>query len=190
MHRGKGKRHRHAIPSGKEPCSRATDHREFREGRMLIIPAIDIRGGNCVRLLQGDPGRETVYSNDPLDMALRFQDAGARLIHIVDLDGAFEGRPVNAAIVIKIAKALSVPVEIGGGIRTLESVCSYADAGIPRIILGTAILHDAFQGIIDQFEGILVAGVDAKDGMVATHGWRKVSGARAIEIIREIHRRG
>ncbi|HNW28522.1 MAG TPA: HisA/HisF-related TIM barrel protein, partial [Spirochaetota bacterium] len=109
---------------------------------MLIIPAIDIKNGNCVRLLQGDPDKETVYSSSPVDVAKRFEDAGAKLIHVVDLDGAFEGKPVNHAIVSAIASAVSVPVEIGGGIRTAEAVSMYADMGIRRIIVGTVILEE------------------------------------------------
>ena len=104
---------------------------------MLIIPAIDIKGGNCVRLLQGDPDRETVYSNNPVDMAKRFQDAGAKLIHVVDLDGAFSGRagePCEHSAAI--ASSVSIPIEIGGGIRTEETMRMYADKGIGRIIVG------------------------------------------------------
>jgi phosphoribosylformimino-5-aminoimidazole carboxamide ribotide isomerase len=157
---------------------------------MLIIPAIDIKDGNCVRLLQGDPGRETVYSSDPVEMAKRFQDAGARLIHVVDLDGAFDGAPVNRAIVMSIARSVSIPIEIGGGIRTAETVGMYADSGIRRIIVGTAILEQAFLPLIERFRDVLVAGIDAKNSMVATHGWKKVSGIKALDMIRDIIGRG
>ncbi len=157
---------------------------------MLIIPAIDIKEGNCVRLLQGDPERETVYSRNPVEMAKRFQDAGAKLIHVVDLDGAFEGEPVNREIVASIARSVSVPIEIGGGIRTEDTVRTYTESGIRRIIVGTAILEESFLPLIDRFRDVLVAGVDAKNSMVATHGWKKVSGIRALDMIRNIIGRG
>jgi phosphoribosylformimino-5-aminoimidazole carboxamide ribotide isomerase len=157
---------------------------------MLIIPAIDIKEGNCVRLLQGDPERETVYSRNPVEMAKRFQDAGAKLIHVVDLDGAFEGEPVNREIVASIARSVSVPIEIGGGIRTEDTVRTYTESGIRRIIVGTAILEESFLPLIDRFRDVLVAGVDAKNSMVATHGWKKISGIRALDMIRNIIGRG
>lgn len=157
---------------------------------MLIIPAIDIRGGKCVRLLQGDPDKETVYSESPIDVAMEFQDAGAQLIHVVDLDGAFEGRPVNYSIVSAIVRAISVPIEIGGGIRTVEAIRAYIDAGVGRIILGTALLQEESADIIDRFANVLVAGVDARNRMVATHGWKKTSSVRAIDVIRSLRERG
>jgi phosphoribosylformimino-5-aminoimidazole carboxamide ribotide isomerase len=157
---------------------------------MLIIPAIDIKEGNCVRLIQGDPERKTVYSSDPVEMAKRFQDAGAELIHVVDLDGAFEGTPVNRDVVISIARSVSIPIEIGGGIRTAEAVHRYADSGIRRIVVGTIMLERSFLPLIERFRDVLVAGVDAKNSMVATHGWKKVSGIRASDMIRDITGRG
>ncbi len=157
---------------------------------MLVIPAIDIMGGNCVRLLQGDPDRETVYSSDPVSMALGFQEAGARLIHIVDLDGAFSGEPVNRKIVASIASSVTIPIEIGGGIRNEEAIRIYADHGIRRIIIGTMALDPSFRVILDRYRDILVAGVDARDSMVATHGWKNVSTVRALDVIREIESLG
>lgn len=153
---------------------------------MLIIPAIDIKNGNCVRLLQGDPDRETVYSNSPVDVAKRFEEAGAKLIHVVDLDGAFEGKPVNHALVSAIASSVTIPVEIGGGIRTADAVKMYADIGIRRVIVGTVILEESFKSIIGGFRDILVAGIDAKNSMVATHGWKKSSSMKAMDLIKEI----
>lgn len=157
---------------------------------MLIIPAIDIRGGNCVRLLQGDPDRQTVYSADPVDMAKRFQDAGAKLIHVVDLDGAFSGAPVNHAIITAMAGSVSVPIEVGGGIRSEESIRRYADSGIRRIIAGTVLLDDSFRGSIERYKDLIIAGIDAKNSMVATHGWKKISDMRATEMIRHYHGMG
>jgi phosphoribosylformimino-5-aminoimidazole carboxamide ribotide isomerase len=157
---------------------------------MLIIPAIDIKGGNCVRLLQGDPEQETIYSSDPVSMARRFQDAGASLIHVVDLDGAFSGEPVNRNIVAAIASSVSVPIEIGGGIRTEETIRMYADNGIRRIIIGTMALDPSFRQVLDRNRDILVAGVDARNSMVATHGWKNVSSVRALDVIQEVYSLG
>jgi phosphoribosylformimino-5-aminoimidazole carboxamide ribotide isomerase len=153
---------------------------------VLIIPAIDIKNGNCVRLLQGDPDRQTVYSSNPVDVARGFEEAGARLIHVVDLDGAFEGRPVNHAIVSAIASSVSIPIEIGGGIRSADTVKMYADHGIRRVIVGTIILEESFKSMIGQFREILVAGIDARNSMVATHGWKQASSVKAMNLIREI----
>ncbi len=157
---------------------------------MLVIPAIDIKNGRCVRLVQGDPDRETVYSDDPAAVARRFEDMGARLIHVVDLDGAFEGRPVNRDLVAKIAKSVSIPIEIGGGVRTVDAVQSYLDAGIQRIILGTVLLEEGFQALLERYANHIIAGVDAKNAMVATHGWKQVSGVPAVEYIKELQKKG
>lgn len=157
---------------------------------MLIIPAIDIRGGKCVRLVQGDPDRQTVYSDNPVDMAKRFQDAGAKLIHVVDLDGAFTGMPVNHAAVASIARSVSVPIEVGGGIRTESSIRMYADSGIRRIIAGTVLLDDSFRTLVEQYACVLIAGVDAKNSLVATHGWKNVSSIRALDMMRDCLERG
>ncbi len=157
---------------------------------MLIIPAIDIRGGKCVRLVQGDPDKQTVYSDSPVDMALEFQDAGARLIHVVDLDGAFQGMPVNHATVAAISRAVSVPVEIGGGIRTAGAIQAYIDAGIRRVILGTILLQDESAELIGRFSDFLVAGIDARDRMVATHGWKETSSLMAPDVIGNLRAKG
>ncbi len=153
---------------------------------MLIIPAIDIKGGNCVRLLQGDPDKETVYSDDPVKMGLRFQEMGAELIHVVDLDGAFSGKTVNSELVIRISASLDIPIEIGGGIRSAEAAKNYIDRGIKRIILGTVVLEDEFQDLVKKFPGNIVAGIDARDSLVATHGWKNVSKVRAVDFIKEL----
>lgn len=153
---------------------------------MLIIPAIDIKNGNCVRLLQGDPDKQTVYSTSPVDVARSFEDAGAELIHVVDLDGAFEGRPVNRDIVTAIASAVSIPIEIGGGIRSADTIKMYADSGIRRIIVGTVILEESFRAMAGNFIDILIAGIDARDSMVATHGWKQSSSMKAMDLIRDI----
>ena len=153
---------------------------------MLVIPAIDIRGGKCVRLLQGDPEKETVYSSSPLDMAKRFEDMGARLIHVVDLDGAFDGRPVNSSVIVEIAKALSIPIEIGGGIRSREAVDFYLQAGIKRIVLGSVLLEDGAESLVRSYPENIVAGIDARDGLVAVKGWKEVSSIGTDQAIERV----
>ncbi|RPI96256.1 MAG: 1-(5-phosphoribosyl)-5-[(5-phosphoribosylamino)methylideneamino]imidazole-4-carboxamide isomerase [Spirochaetales bacterium] len=157
---------------------------------MLVIPAIDIKNGKCVRLVQGDPERETIYSDDPVAMALEFQRMGAKLIHVVDLDGAFEGRPVNIDLVIMIQKSLTIPIEIGGGIRDLQAVRTYLNAGIKRIILGTAVLEGDPKAIVERYGRFIVAGVDAKNSMVATRGWKNLSSVAAVDLIKELKKIG
>jgi phosphoribosylformimino-5-aminoimidazole carboxamide ribotide isomerase len=151
---------------------------------MLVIPAIDIKNGNCVRLLQGDPDKETVYFNDPVLVAKSFEEQGAELIHVVDLDGAFKGYPVNKEIVIKIARSVKIPIEIGGGIRTIDSAGEYISAGIKRIILGTIVLEESFKELIRKYAKYIVAGIDARDSMIATHGWKNVSQISSVEFIK------
>ena len=153
---------------------------------MLIIPAIDLRNGNCVRLLQGDPDRETVYSSDPIDMAKRFEDMGAQLIHVVDLDGAFQGNPVNHEIVMKISREVGIPIEIGGGIRTIDSIRMYLDSGIQRVILGTVVIQDEFKDIVKKYGENIIIGIDARNSMVATHGWKNTSEINALDFIKEL----
>ena len=157
---------------------------------MKVIPAIDLKNGNCVRLLQGDPERETVYSHNPADMAKKFEDKGAELIHVVDLDGAFQGKPVNADAVIEISRAVGIPIEIGGGIRTTSDIKRYLDAGIKRIILGTVLMNDEFLELVEPFIDYIVAGVDAKNSIVATHGWKMLSEMNSIDLIKELFRSG
>ncbi len=157
---------------------------------MLIIPAIDIKNGKCVRLLQGDPSKETVYSDDPQGMAKRFEDAGASLIHVVDLDGAFTGIPVNQKAVASIARSINIPIEIGGGIRSAEALEYYQGLGISRVIVGTVIFQESFKILIDKFINVLIAGIDAKNSFVATHGWKKVSSDHSIDVIKEINTLG
>ena len=157
---------------------------------MLVIPAIDIKNGKCVRLIQGDPEKETVYSDDPVEQALEFQRLGARLIHVVDLDGAFEGRPVSFGLVKRIQKSLSIPIEVGGGIRDLDAVRAYIDAGIKRVILGTAVLEGDPKTIVERYGSNIVAGVDARNSKVATHGWKNLTGVDAVGLIKELKKIG
>ena len=153
---------------------------------MLIIPAIDLRNGRCVRLIQGDPKRETVYSTNPVSVAKDFESKGAKLIHVVDLDGAFAGHPVNHDTVIEISRSISIPIEIGGGIRTLKSAEEYISAGIGRIILGTAVIADSYKDFVESFRDNIIISIDARDSMIATHGWKKISDMPALDFIKEL----
>lgn len=160
---------------------------------MQVIPAIDLRGGKCVRLYQGDYERETVYSDDPLETALRWVDMGARRLHIVDLDGAKEGSPANLAAVERIARAAGVPLHLGGGIRDLATARAAISAGASRVMLGTAAVEDAdlIRALLAELgaEGVIVS-VDAKDGRVALRGWTESSGMPATELVDDMARLG
>ncbi len=151
---------------------------------MQIIPAIDLRGGQCVRLQQGDYDRETVFGDDPAEMAARWEDEGAERIHLVDLDGAKEGRPVNVEAVRAILARVRVPCELGGGVRDEATIAVWLEAGIERVIVGTQALKDPewFQRMAQTFPGRLVLGLDAKDGRVATAGWLDVSSVVAVNL--------
>ncbi len=149
---------------------------------MLLIPAIDIKDGRCVRLIQGDMRAATVYSNDPVSQAARWIEEGARRIHIVDLNGAVEGKPVNADIVGRIARQHpDIEIQIGGGIRSLDTAQRYLDEGIDFVIVGTrAVNEPAFVGEISaRFPGSVIAGIDVRDGAVATEGWL---GSRSVDV--------
>ena len=153
---------------------------------MEIIPAIDLKGGKCVRLYQGDYNQETVFSKDPVDVARHWQSLGARRLHIVDLDGAAKGRICHFSIISSIVAAVKIPVQAGGGIRTMKSIDKLIDAGVDRVILGTAAIEN--QGLIKEsckwFGNRIIAGVDARNGYVATRGWVKSSEVTAIELIK------
>jgi phosphoribosylformimino-5-aminoimidazole carboxamide ribotide isomerase len=151
---------------------------------LTIYPAIDMRGGNCVRLLQGDYDKETIYGDSPFDMAHRFAADGAEWIHMVDLDGAKDGKRVNDRFVIEAAKELKVNVQIGGGIRTEEDILHYLENGITRVIIGSiAVSNPQFAiEMIQKYGEQIVVGIDAKNGYVATHGWLTTSEVKAVEL--------
>ncbi|HET7522039.1 MAG TPA: 1-(5-phosphoribosyl)-5-[(5-phosphoribosylamino)methylideneamino]imidazole-4-carboxamide isomerase [Bacillales bacterium] len=157
-----------------------------------IYPAIDIRGGKCVRLLQGDYNKETVYADSPFAVAERFQQQGAKWIHMVDLDGAKKGTPVNAEHVVHVKNDLGVKVEIGGGIRTKEDVARYLEAGVDRVILGSsAISEPAFvKDMLSSYGSRIAIGIDARDGYVAVEGWTKTSKVKADELALQLIRHG
>ncbi|ABO68367.1 MULTISPECIES: 1-(5-phosphoribosyl)-5-[(5-phosphoribosylamino)methylideneamino]imidazole-4-carboxamide isomerase [Geobacillus] len=149
-----------------------------------IYPAIDMRGGKCVRLLQGDYNKETVYGDSPVAMAEQFAAQGAEWIHMVDLDGAKEGRRVNDRFVIEAANRLSVNVQVGGGIRTEEDVAYYLERGVARVILGSAAISNPtfVKKMLQTYGRRIVIGIDARDGFVATEGWLETSNVKAEEL--------
>lgn len=155
---------------------------------MLIYPAIDLLNGRCVRLRQGDYSRETVFSDDPVSIARRWVDLGADRLHVVDLDGAKAGKPVNGAVVRKIVEAAGVPVQLGGGLRTDEHLAAAFDWGIRWAVLGTRALQDPdwVRTVAARFPKQIVLGIDAKDGFVATEGWLSLSRTKAVELARQV----
>jgi len=160
---------------------------------MDILPAIDLRGGKCVRLIQGDYQREIRYGEDPVEVALDFEKAGARWIHIVDLDGAKQGRLANLPAIKSIAKATSVQIEVGGGIRCLDDIRALLEVGIARVILGTKALGDWpwFENLLGRAELAqkLVLGLDARDGLLAVRGWTDQTAQSALELAQQVRGR-
>ncbi len=150
---------------------------------MELWPAIDLRGGKCVRLKQGDYAQETVYAAEPAAMAQHWVDQGAEYLHLVDLDGAKVGKPANLDSIRAILKTVKIPCELGGGIRDEATISELLDLGLTRLVLGTKAIQDQdwFRMIVRKFPGKLVLGIDAKDGYVATHGWLETSTALAVE---------
>jgi phosphoribosylformimino-5-aminoimidazole carboxamide ribotide isomerase len=155
---------------------------------MLIIPAIDLKDGQCVRLRQGDMAAQTVYSEDAAAVAARWQESGAELVHIVDLNGAVDGRPKNLVHIEKILVTVRTKIQVGGGIRTIETIRKYVALGVCRVVLGTAALED--RSLLDEacreFPGKVVLGLDAKDGKVAIRGWTSLSNTTAAELLRNL----
>ena len=156
---------------------------------MLLIPAIDLKDGKCVRLQQGDMNASTTFGDDPAAMARRWLDAGARRLHLVDLNGAFAGKPVNEGAVKSILRAVGdkIPVQLGGGIRDLDTIERYLDDGIRYVIIGTAAVKNPgfLKDACSAFGGHIIVGLDAKDGKVATDGWSKLTGHEVADLARK-----
>ena len=155
---------------------------------MDVIPAIDLRGGRCVRLVQGDYDRETVFSDDPIAVARRWAEEGALRLHVVDLDGAREGRPVNDGIVRQIIEAVDLPVQVAGGVRDIDAIEGWLAAGADRVVLGTAAVRDpglAAEACRRHGERIVVS-IDARDGVVAVEGWREATEEQAEALLRRL----
>lgn len=153
---------------------------------MTIYPAIDLKDGQCVRLMQGDMARATVYGTDPVAVARHWEAQGARWLHVVDLDGAFAKTPRNREVIAAIVKAVSVPVQVGGGIRSMETVQYYVDLGVERLVLGTWALREpeVVKKACDRFPGRIALGIDARDGFVAVEGWTETTRQEAVAFAR------
>lgn len=155
---------------------------------MLILPAIDLRGGNCVRLVKGDFKQETIYSEHPEEIALRWEGEGAEFLHVVDLDGALAGEPQNMDAIKRILQAVKIPVEVGGGIRSMESIDRLLSIGVSRVILGSVAVHkeELVQEACSAYGNRIVVGIDAKKGIVATDGWEKSGDISAVELAKKL----
>ena len=154
---------------------------------MIVIPAIDLKEGNCVRLEQGEMNRDTVFSDNPAEQALKWQEAGAELLHLVDLDGAFAGVPKNKTAIEAIIKAINIPAQLGGGIRDIATIEAYLSLGLSRVIIGTAAQRNPELVIeaCQKFPGQIVVGIDAKNGMVAVQGWAELTDISAVDLARK-----
>jgi len=152
---------------------------------MEVIPAIDLKDGRCVRLYQGDFTRESVFSDDPAAVARRWEEEGAVRLHVVDLDGAAEGGPRNAPLIEAIVKAVEMPVQVGGGIRSLQTLAEYLEMGVKRVVLGTSAVEDAdlVEEACRRYGEAVVIGVDARDGYVATSGWTRKTQVPASRLV-------
>jgi len=159
---------------------------------MFVIPAIDLKNGQCVRLLQGKEDGVTIYSNDPASTAKKWEECGAKLLHVVDLDGAFTGSQKNLDAIIKIRESVSIDVEVGGGIREIEKIDDLISIGINRIILGTAVIEkpSLLKDACARYPGRILAGIDAKDGKAAIKGWVEVTSTDAKDLAREMEKAG
>ncbi|MBI3584518.1 MAG: 1-(5-phosphoribosyl)-5-[(5-phosphoribosylamino)methylideneamino]imidazole-4-carboxamide isomerase [Nitrospinae bacterium] len=159
---------------------------------MLIIPAIDIKGGRCVRLFQGKMNQETVYSDDPVSVAKRWEDEGAEFLHLVDLDGAVSGAPKNKEIIGNIIRSVKIPVEVGGGIRNVDSIKEYISMGSRKVIIGTTALEnpELVREACKMYYDKIMVGIDAKNGQVAVRGWEDVTGTSASVLAKKFEGMG
>jgi len=155
---------------------------------MIIFPAIDIRDGKCVRLTEGRFDQETIFADQPVDMAVRWANEGAQYLHLVDLDGALAGFPVNMAAITEIIKAVNIPVQLGGGIRTLENIRQCLEAGVQRVILGSIAVRqpELVAAACKQYGDRIVVGIDARDGIAAVEGWGETGGISAEELAKRM----
>lgn len=157
-----------------------------------VIPAIDLRNGKCVRLRQGKFSEETVYDTDPIKVALKWEEEGAKYLHIVDLDGALAGHPINTELIIKIAATVKIPVQTGGGLRTETQIQHLLDNGISRAIIGTAACEseDVVNPLIKRFKSKLAIGIDACEGLVQTRGWTNTTSLNAVDLAVRLDKMG
>jgi phosphoribosylformimino-5-aminoimidazole carboxamide ribotide isomerase len=159
---------------------------------MNIYPAIDIKGGKCVRLIQGDMDKATVYEEVPARAAVKWRDMGATCLHVVDLDGAVNGKLCNTKTVEEIIKSINIPVQLGGGIRDMDTIEALLDIGVEKVILGTAALKspDLVRQAVGRYPGNIVIGIDARDGYVAVEGWQKTSSVKALNLAKKMESLG
>lgn len=159
---------------------------------MIIFPAIDIRKGRCVRLYQGKFDKETIYNNDPVSVAKSFEEKGAKILHIVDLDGAFTGEQKNKEIIKRIIENTGIPIQVGGGIRSIERAKELIDLGAHRIVIGTsAIKENTFvENLVEEFGDRVVVSIDAKDGYVCIDGWVENSNIKSVEFAKTLEEKG
>ena len=159
---------------------------------MQVIPAIDVKDDRCVRLYQGDYDRATVFSGRPAEVARRWERDGARLLHVVDLDGALHGTPRNLKAIREIVRAVSIPVEASGGLRSVDAVQSLFDVGVARVVIGTAAVEDPglLDDLAERWPGKFAVGIDARDGKVTTEGWRRQTEVRAVGLAKDVVLRG
>ncbi|PID00912.1 1-(5-phosphoribosyl)-5-[(5-phosphoribosylamino)methylideneamino]imidazole-4-carboxamide isomerase [Sporosarcina sp. P29] len=155
---------------------------------MILFPAIDIRDGKCVRLIQGDYAQEIIYNDSPTNMAQEWQNQGAEYIHVVDLDGAKTGNSANKQAIEAIAKAVSVPVQVGGGIRNMDIVDSHIENGVARVIIGTAAIQDPefLKKAVKKYGDKIAVSIDARNGLVATDGWTETSDVKAVDLLQDL----
>lgn len=159
---------------------------------MIVFPAIDLKNGKCVRLLQGKKDSETIYFDNPVEVAQMWESKGAQYLHLVDLDGAFEGQPKNLSVVKEIVETLNIPVELGGGIRNLEIAKNYIDIGVARIIIGTQAVKDFefIEKLLSLYDEKVCVSIDAKNGIVCTEGWVESSNMEALELASKLESLG
>lgn len=159
---------------------------------MIIFPAIDILDGKCVRLIQGDYNQEKIYSDSPVDMAKQWEEKGAEFIHIVDLDGARSGKSINESIILEIAKTVNIPIQVGGGIRSMETVRTYLNGKVNRVILGSAAIQNRpfLEEAVSTYKERIVVSLDAKEGYIATDGWTDTSDVLALNFVKELEKMG
>ncbi len=154
---------------------------------MIIIPAVDIKNGKCVRLVQGHMNKETIFSNDPASMALRWEKEGARLIHIVDLDGAVGKKPKNLDTIKKIINSVKADIQVGGGIRNEDTIKMFIDLGVKKVIIGTEAIRNPnlVKNACKAFPGKIIVGIDARNGMAAIEGWTETTGVKAVDLAKQ-----
>lgn len=159
---------------------------------MIVIPAVDIKGGKCVRLLQGRMEDETVFSDDPAEMAKRWNDDGAEMIHVVDLDGAFAKSPQNLSSIKKIIESVDADIQVGGGVRNNETIRMYIELGVKRVVIGTEAIRNPslILQACEKYPGQVVIGIDARNGLVAIEGWAETTQTRAIDLAIQFERYG